>query len=238
LRWLRRLGMAGSPEDGSCPWSGRNRPARHFAWGWRQRPRHLRMRAGAHLRLAPCGSPLIPPSPVQGERSQLAHPCCPGTRSIPRSHRSDQCLYQRSCCRPQSSIWASVDRWPINPRAHCNLANALAKTGRLPEAIAQYETALHLQPHYVQAHVILGSALAETGRLPEAIVQYKAALRLQPDVAGGHLPGVIAQLEAAQHLPVQQHRPLGEASGPTPREASLAGFSPPVSRQLGTRPAP
>jgi len=120
--------------------------------------------------------------------------------------------------RSELSIWATVvDRWPINPRGHYNLGNALAKTGRLPEAIAQYQAALYLDPDYAQARVNLGTAFAETGRLPEAIAQYEAALRLQPDVAGGRLPEVIAQLQAALHLSAQQHPPLGEASRPTQR---------------------
>jgi len=131
-----------------------------------------------------------------------------GTRTIVRNYDY----------RSELSIWATVvDRWPINPRAHYNLANALAKAGRLPEAIPQYEAALHLQPDYAQAHVNLGTALAEAGRLAEALAQYEAALRLRPDVAGGRLPEIIAQLRGALHLPAQPHRALGEASGPSQR---------------------
>jgi thioredoxin-like negative regulator of GroEL len=120
--------------------------------------------------------------------------------------------------RSELSLWQTVvDRWPINPRAHYNLGNALLKTGRLPEAIAQYDDALRLQPDYAHAHVNLGSTLAKTGRLPEAIAHYEAALRLEPDLAGGRLPEVIAQLEAALHVQAHPHRsdPFGEAGGAT-----------------------
>jgi tetratricopeptide (TPR) repeat protein len=63
----------------------------------------------------------------------------------------------------------------------------LSKTpGRLQDAIAEYETALRLQPNYVTAHYNLGRAWSETpGRLKDAIAEYEAALRLQPDYAPG-----------------------------------------------------
>jgi hypothetical protein len=131
-----------------------------------------------------------------------------GARTIVRNHDY----------RSELSIWATVvDRWPINPRGHYNLGNALAKMGHLPEAIVQYQTALHLQPDYAQAHVNLGTALAEAGQLPEAIAQYEAALRLEPGVAGGTLPEVIARLKAALHPPGQERRPLGQARSATQR---------------------
>ena len=59
---------------------------------------------------------------------------------------------------------------PDYAQAHLNLGSTLAKTGRLPEAIVEYEEALRLEPNYAQAHLNLGNALVKTGHLPEAIV--------------------------------------------------------------------
>jgi tetratricopeptide (TPR) repeat protein len=87
-------------------------------------------------------------------------------------------------------------------------------SGRLPEAIAEYQAALRLRPDYAEAHNGLASALARVpGRLPEAIAEYRAALRIQPDFAEAHfnlgnalaqtparLPEAIAEYEAALRI--------------------------------------
>jgi protein O-mannosyl-transferase len=89
--------------------------------------------------------------------------------------------------RSEVSIWQTVvDRWPINPRAHYNLGDALGREGRIPEAIDQYEAALRLKPDYIEAHNNLGLALWSAGRIPEAITQLEEALRLKPDFAEAH----------------------------------------------------
>jgi tetratricopeptide (TPR) repeat protein len=59
--------------------------------------------------------------------------------------------------------------------------------GRLPDAIAEYEEALRLQPDSAGTHNNLGATLAKLpGRLPDAIAHYEEALRLQPDFAEAH----------------------------------------------------
>ncbi len=56
------------------------------------------------------------------------------------------------------------------------------RPGRLPEAIAEFESALRSEPDFPEAHVNLGNALAQTpGRLTDAIAEYEAALRIRPD---------------------------------------------------------
>jgi tetratricopeptide (TPR) repeat protein len=77
-------------------------------------------------------------------------------------------------------------RCRFNPIARTftyNLANALARIpGRLPEAIAEYQAALRIDPDFAEAHVNLTNTLARTpGGLPEAIAEYEAALRIRPD---------------------------------------------------------
>ena len=65
--------------------------------------------------------------------------------------------------------------------AHCNLAGALAQTGRPQEAIEHYERALAINPNYPEAHNNLGAVLDQTGRSQEAIEHFKQALQLRPD---------------------------------------------------------
>ena len=118
--------------------------------------------------------------------------------------------------RSELTIWSdTVSKRPSNARAHNSLGVAWSKLpGRLNEAIAEYETAVHLQPEDAEAHNNLGVALSHLpGRRNDAAAQFEAALRLQPDYAEAHnnlglawsrLPGrlneAIAQYEAALRL--------------------------------------
>ena len=52
--------------------------------------------------------------------------------------------------------------------------------GKLDEAIARQDLAIHLQPRYAKAHHWLGLALAAQGRLDEAIDAYRQSLEIDP----------------------------------------------------------
>jgi tetratricopeptide (TPR) repeat protein len=56
--------------------------------------------------------------------------------------------------------------------------------GRLPDAVAEFQAALRINPDYAEAHVNLGNSLSQIpGQQPEAIAEYQAALRIRPDYA-------------------------------------------------------
>jgi len=73
-----------------------------------------------------------------------------------------------------------------NSLIHNNLGIALARQGRVEEAIAHYREALTSDPMNVKSHINLGVALVDLGRLDEAVDQYRQALQLQPDHPGVH----------------------------------------------------
>jgi tetratricopeptide (TPR) repeat protein len=118
--------------------------------------------------------------------------------------------------------------------AHNNLGTALEEIpGRLPEAIAHYQSALRINPDSAEAHNNLGNAWAQLpGRLPEAIAQYEAALRIRPTYAAAHLnlgtvlmrtpgrlPDAIAEYHAAVRLGpnnAEAHNDLGRALAQLP----------------------
>ena len=103
--------------------------------------------------------------------------------------------------------------------AHNNLGNALMGMGRLPDAIAEFEAALRIQPGYADTHFNLGIALENIapakspGRLSDAIAEYQAALRAEPGYVKAHVnlgaalaripervPDAIAELQTAIRL--------------------------------------
>ena len=87
----------------------------------------------------------------------------------------------------QETLWTYTLRYNPNAYlAHNNLGIALSKTGRIPEAIDQYEQALRLDSLYPEAHNNLGIALGKMGRNSEAIAQYEETLRLNPDYVQAH----------------------------------------------------
>jgi tetratricopeptide (TPR) repeat protein len=102
-----------------------------------------------------------------------------------------------------------------NWAAHTYLGFALAKSSaRLPEAIAEYQVSLKIDPEISTTHNYLGFALLMTpGRSSEAIAEFQAALRLDPRLADAHsnlatvlaktpgrLPEAVAEFQAASRL--------------------------------------
>jgi tetratricopeptide (TPR) repeat protein len=98
----------------------------------------------------------------------------------------------------QETLWTyELQHNPDAYVAHNNLGNALLGTGRLPEAMEQYELALQIKPDLADTHYNLGNALLQMGRLPEAMEQYEQALRLKPDyvLAYNNLGDALQQAE-------------------------------------------
>jgi tetratricopeptide (TPR) repeat protein len=138
---------------------------------------------------------------------------------------------------------------PALAEFHDKLGVALAKApGRMPEAVAEFEEAVRLEPGKVNARGNLGNALARSGRPLEAIAQFAQALSLQPDnpkihnnlgivlTKVGRLDEAIAQFRTALQLSpgfLEAHYNLGLALRQAGREEdaaaefSASGRSPP-----------
>jgi tetratricopeptide (TPR) repeat protein len=80
-------------------------------------------------------------------------------------------------------------------KTHCCLGVALEESGRVPEAIEQFEQALRIEPDFAEAHNELGLGLGQAGRIQEAISEFEQALRIRPDYvqAHGNMGIVLAQ---------------------------------------------
>jgi Flp pilus assembly protein TadD len=70
--------------------------------------------------------------------------------------------------------------------ARFNLANPLAKSGRLPQAERAYLLAGRLNNDDAELHNNHGVVLLRLGRTDDAIAAFKRALELQPDSASAH----------------------------------------------------
>jgi protein O-mannosyl-transferase len=80
------------------------------------------------------------------------------------------------------TLWAdTVAHAPNNPRAHSNLGNALLAGGQATEAIAEYQSALALQPDYADAENNLGHALLQNGQAIDALPHLERAARAKPN---------------------------------------------------------
>ncbi len=108
--------------------------------------------------------------------------------------------------RSAVSIWEdTVSKRPLSPRARLCLGNALARSGRVPEAIEQYQLALQLNSDYADAHTNLGIALVGSGRAPEAVEHYREALRLNPKLPEAHVGLGVQLFEAGQTQEAVDH---------------------------------
>ena len=72
---------------------------------------------------------------------------------------------------------------------------ALGQTGRLKEAVAQFQAAVRLKPDFADARYNLGVALAHIGRNPEAMLELEELVRLKPDDAQAR--EILSELRAA-----------------------------------------
>lgn len=79
------------------------------------------------------------------------------------------------------TIWSkTVRQSPDNFRVRNNLGKAYGMTGRINEAIGEFERSLKINPQGFIAHANLGACYQKLGRFDEAKSEYRKALRIKP----------------------------------------------------------
>jgi tetratricopeptide (TPR) repeat protein len=140
-------------------------------------------------------------------------------------YRDTETLYRETMARNPDSFLA-----------HNNLGSILVLLpGRVPEAVAEFEAAIRIEPAYPEAHYNLGNAWEQTqppGPSPDIVREYETAIRFKPDYPEAHnnlgnalaripgrLPDAIAEYQLAlRGRPdlAQTHANLGKALTHTP----------------------
>jgi tetratricopeptide (TPR) repeat protein len=106
-----------------------------------------------------------------------------------------------ACLAMAVTTWLSIQHWRNstalfehalavtsgNYVAHNNLGVALRRSGRIAEAIPQFQQAIEIKTRFPEAQNNLGEALLVEGRLDEAAPHIGEALRLQPSLAEAHI---------------------------------------------------
>ncbi len=80
-----------------------------------------------------------------------------------------------------------IDRESGFAQPHFRLGIIYGERGMMEEAVAEYETAIRLDPDYPKSYLNLGAVLSWTGRTDEAMVAFREALRLDPGYASARI---------------------------------------------------
>ena len=107
-----------------------------------------------------------------------------GTALMMTGHREEAAVHLRKANELQ--LRAELEADPTSARGFNDLGVLLVETGRVGEAVAQFEKAAGLKPDYAAARANLGDALAKLGRLDEALVQLRKAIESDARYAPAH----------------------------------------------------
>ena len=97
--------------------------------------------------------------------------------------RGEEALAKGNYRDAEANFVHALTREPQFFEAHNGLGLALAKSGKVDEAITHYRKALEIMPDYAEAHNNLGMVLAGRGQTDEAFAHYRKALEIKPDYA-------------------------------------------------------
>lgn len=95
--------------------------------------------------------------------------------------------HQQAIFRNEETLWRHTIKKNSGAwMAYNNLGHALARQGRIDEAIVQFTESLKIKPSHVAARVNLGNAFAQKGDVGEAMNHFREALQIDSASADAH----------------------------------------------------
>ena len=122
------------------------------------------------------------PEAVERARALVAQSPGDADRSLHAGPRPIRTGRSRVQSRPSGSCWSSI---PVTPSARYNLALVLRRADRLPEALAELERALAIEPR-AEAHYTMGIIYWHQGELDRAAAALRAAVATEPRYADAY----------------------------------------------------
>jgi tetratricopeptide (TPR) repeat protein len=95
--------------------------------------------------------------------------------------------------RALESVQWLVDKLGEMPDLHVRMADILSRAGRTSEAILHYETALRLQPNYLEATIKLGTHYMRYQRYSLAAEQFNRAVEINDDIVDAYIGLAVSQ---------------------------------------------
>jgi len=95
--------------------------------------------------------------------------------------------HRASLFQDEEKLW--TDTLLENPKCwvgYYDLGLAQLQKGQVDRAMAQFQKALEINPHYAQAHNNLGGIFFERGQLDQAMAHFQKALEIEPNLAKAH----------------------------------------------------
>jgi len=134
---------------------------------------------------------------MMGHREESAAHCGRRTRSISARrwrripHRrgrttSSACCWPRqgACRKPWRNSKKAVELKPDYAVARTGLGSALAKLGKLDEAMVELHKAIESDARYAPAHYELGLVLSQRGDVQGAMAEWRSAIEIDPKIRG------------------------------------------------------
>ena len=118
--------------------------------------------------------------------------------------------------------------------SHANRTLALAKQGRVDEAIVEYRKALRIKPDYAEAYNDLGGELLLRGQVDEAMALYRQALEINPDYtdARNNLDRLLGARPSGRRLESNTASVVGVAPHPGGPSAAKPRPTPPPRKPI------
>ena len=116
-------------------------------------------------------------------------------------------------------------RSQMSPGEHFDKGIAFVQEGKIPQAKAEFQEAIRLDPGHAEAHSNLGCAYNTEEKWDEAIKELNIALRLKPNIAAAHCNLAVAYFAKGQYADAWKQVDEAEKEGARLQPAFIKALS-------------